>query len=248
MDNWEVKQLRLTIFPTEGEIDPNAIWENMVSEKPETINTITKLRQVTMQGTYQLGVFTIVLQQDRIHFTYEAALDPDELGVNLGTIDEAERAFSTLTEKWFSFSAATSASRIAFGMILDIPVKSREDAYVKLDELLHDVKVGRNTSDFLYQINRRRERDFNGNKILINRLSKWSANLQFQSRFNVKVTELEPPSHKAFSTNSLMTCHLEIDVNTVEEPSIQFAREFQKEIFAQLVDMANEIAEKGDIP
>ena len=50
MDNWEVKQLRLTIFPTEGEIDPNTIWENMVGEKPEVTNTLTKLRQVNMQG------------------------------------------------------------------------------------------------------------------------------------------------------------------------------------------------------
>ncbi len=249
MRNWEVQQLRLTIFPQFGsELDPDKLWMSVIGEEPELVQAHPKQGVLLMQNPYHLGMLKFNLLPDRIHWVYEVPKNSDDLDSSLGSIDATLSKFAEIANKLFSIGSKPSAIRIAIGLILDSPVQSKEEGYQALSELLSYVEIDRNSSDFLYQINRPRKMRLGETEIEINRLSKWSVAVQVQSQFVFQLGSTKQGSVKSLSGNKMVSCHLELDISTDEDNQRAFDHGEQKSIFDRLIEQAKEIYEKGDIP
>ncbi len=128
--------------------------------------------------------------------------------------------------------------------MLNSTVPDRPTGYRLLAQYLNNVKIDPdNSSDFHYQINRRRvSKNIAG--LLINRLSKWSVTITKFSQFALGpvIQEFVISNHDHISAN------LELDINTVPEHQTLIFREQMPTIFMELIELASEIAEQGDVP
>ena len=136
---------------------------------------------------------------------------------------------------WLEETGST-AKRVAFGGILDQPVPNRANGHRTLSGYL-PFELDDSSSDFLYQINRRRSVEPGG--IVINRLSKW-----FVAQFAGLSVDLS--TQAASPLQAEFYARLELDINTA--PDQEFPPERTAAIFRELVSLATEIMENGDQP
>lgn len=151
----------------------------------------------------------------------------------IGLFTEALKEFKSLMIKWLE--QCDALTRIAFGATIFLPVDSHESAYRLLNECIEAVKIDPETSDFHYQINRKRSSKTLGEQLMINRLSKWRA-----IKFNLKVNEIE--------VEESFACQLELDINNVPGEQTIIKKESITDLFGELIDLGIEIASEGDIP
>ncbi len=151
----------------------------------------------------------------------------------IGPFTEALEDFKPLMIKWLD--QCDALIRIAFGANIFLPVDSHENAYNFLDNHLKSVKIDPETSDFHYQINRKRPSKTLGEKLMINRLSKWRA-------INFKLMVQEVEAVESF------VCALEFDINNVPIEQTTIKKESLTDVFCELIDLGIEIASEGDIP
>ena len=128
--------------------------------------------------------------------------------------------------------------RLAFGAALYLPVKDRREGYRELKNRLkfgpeHEEKEG----DFLYQYNRRRT-SLTVPELEINRLSKWT--WVPLGEVYVKDGKLIHPPESA--------CLLELDINTMPEFQGTLPHDRCAPLFEEMVKLAVEIAQRGDVP
>ena len=161
-------------------------------------------------------------------------LDPDALPLYLDVVP----AFHDLALRWLALADSPPLRRLAFGATLLKPVTTLGHGYETLNGHLPDVNVHPDSSDFLYQINRRRPSSaIRG--LPLNRISKWST----QQMQEVIVSADGHLLQKA----GAFACRVELDMNCV--PSKQpLPKERIPSLFTELVDFATEIASVGDVP
>lgn len=248
-NNWETQLLRLTLFSVNPELDfdPNEAWMSIVGEYPDEINSQPKIKRFAAESTYGLGKLILKTQPNRIDLVY-AAKNPDspEILPLIAGYEDAYKVFKNVTDKWFVSIEISQIKRLAYGGIF---VKSQENhvaAYEELDELLPDVSIdSKNSSDFLYQINRPRILEIDSLNIKVNRLSKWSVGAAFEREF-VLVDGLP----KFTSAPAVYNIHnkLELDINTEADFDGIIPIELQLKVFQELVTLGDQIVEQGDIP
>jgi hypothetical protein len=99
-----------------------------------------------------------------------------------------------------------------------------------------------NSSDFHYQINRRRSsKKIPG--LSLNRLSKWAVNIAKFSQLALGPIVQE----FVISANDLIFAHAELDINTVPDNQQPISPEQLPIIFSELIELASEIADQGDV-
>jgi len=99
------------------------------------------------------------------------------------------------------------------------------------------LKYADKEGDFLYQYNRRRT-SLTAPEVEINRLSKWTwAPL---GEVQVKDGKLVHPLESA--------CLLELDINTMPEFQGPLQQDRLAPLFEEMVELAVEIAQRGDVP
>ena len=141
------------------------------------------------------------------------------------------------------FPQCPPVARLAFGCVLHHKATDVEEAYKHLDSLLPAVTIDyRNSSDFLYRINRRRKSKSDVPDLLINRLSTWSVVRQFRERVTSQENSLTHSSQLLF-----IASQLELDINTVPEYQETLPREKLPVLLREFVDLGQEIAVKGDV-
>jgi hypothetical protein len=159
----------------------------------------------------------------------------------LGPFIETLEVFLGLTNRWFELETCPPLVRLAFGAVLLQPVENQTQGYEILSTYLPFQVDLEETSDFLYQINRRRESATGIADVKINRLAKWS--VQKTSQGFVPIIPLGQPQQLA----EFLACRLELDINTIAEFEGEFSREQLPRLFDELVALGKEIAEQGDI-
>lgn len=245
--DWKVGFLRLTCFVPPGVTykDPGW-WEKFVGEPPEAKTAKPKEGSEVITGPGLGGVVTLSLDPSRIDWivnTPELAINSPDLPT-IGSFRNIGGKFQDFGFSWLKEAPATN--RIAFGALLLIPMKDREEGYRNLSQILKTVAVDPvDSEDFLFQINRPRK-----SKVLeglrINRLAKWSVGVLRGLSLRLTAAKASVMAN-ANVASSYHFCRLELDVNTDAERIEALPQAQLAEIFSELVDQASEIAERGDV-
>lgn len=247
--DWDVEFLRVTAFPSQtAEFKYDDWWQKVVGIEPDTHLVQAKLMETRFQGAFEGGQLTLRLQPGRIDWLLgppprSEERTMEELIPSVGRFDEACPRFKELVDRWLPLSPPLS--RIAFGGVVLLPVADRLTGYKRLVPYLPSVKVdAEGTRDLQYRINRRRISQTGMKDLQVNRLSTWSVGtITFKA---VSITGGQPPM--VLPGEQVFVCRLELDVNTAAEFSSVFVQEQLPESFNELVHLATEIIEKGDIP
>lgn len=230
---WQTQLLRLTLFlsPAAQVVEPTW-WRDLVGESPET--TISRPREGIRreEGLWGDTKLVLLLQPTRIDWLLTARdEDAGSLDVIGGEFSEKLDAFRKLVSRWFEFSTCPAAQRLAFGAILLRAVESQQDGLRQLSNLLPVELDPDGSTDFSYQINRPRPSNSKIPALSINRLSKWAVR-----------------QASASDVGDLVACRLELDINTAPDFQDELLRGSFAQLFGELTELGQEIAEKGDIP
>lgn len=254
--NWQVDLVRVTAFygqaSEEAKKDWASWWTTLVgvpSEKTELRRRDAVLHEV---GPFKGGDLILGIQPGRIDWFLRATDGVDDKKADSGEIaslsPDAINAFQDLISRWIRLDSCPAIKRLAVGAILLQPAENRQAGYRKLGSYLPSLTLDPESSDFIYQINRPRKTRIGIPELRINRLCKWSVALigevSVSLSMNPKgigpvVGSVEGQGHYA--------CRLELDVNTAQEHEGTFSSDTLEMIFAELVNQAQEISEKGDM-
>lgn len=237
IEDWHTQLLRLTAFPSpEKDLDDLPDWESIVGNPPDQVTKQPKINVLEELGQFGKGSLVYRMVPGRIDWIYRFFISDKKIPEGLpeiGIITEALEEFKHLMADWLK--ECDELARIAFGATIFLPVDSHEIAYKLLNDYLESVNLEPDTSDFLYQINRKRPSKTIGDELMINRLSKWKA-----IKFNFQINELE--------MEELFACLLELDINTVPSEKTILKKEPLIDLFGELIELGIEVIKKGDIP
>jgi hypothetical protein len=254
IEAWRVHDLRLTVF-----VDPLAPpeargerkrWEAVVGKPPENVSSRMFGTEHEENGPFPAGGTLSYKRSPRgAEWFLESVPDPNKLETYFGMSTAVITPFKESMSRWLV--DCPSLRRMAFGAALYLVVEDKNEGYRWLSRMLrieparlHPVYSG----DFLYRINRRRQSHCGVPNLEINRVSTWT-----WLQLGVRTGEGEqswlaiPPS----------VCSLELDINTAldyrtgeryEPFQGPLPRESHIPLFDELIDFAQEIAVKGDVP
>jgi hypothetical protein len=248
MSNWVVESHRLTLFRFPGtSFDVEGVWRAMAGREPDELTKKAATGKVSASGVLAGG--RLIVQHDplRVDVVYFAAQAEDEIGSRfpeLGPVGEQTEMFVNLTTNFLR--DAPEALRLAYGLVLGEQATSKMDAYLKLGKRLPTVRLdAENSTDFSYQINRPRS-----SKVLpglsINRLSQWACNQLVHQMIAVqngsRLEVLRPPE-----AQTAYRCRLELDLSTSQDRREALPSDRVPNLFMELVELAREISEMGDV-
>jgi hypothetical protein len=241
LDAWTVDQLRLTLFHQVGDLPNNFDdeWRKLTGEEPES-QTIKKTGDRMAVGPFAEGRLFLHTTPGRIDWVLSTMTIAETKPAMLfsPTVD----VFSAAISSWLKSHPFTL--RLAFGAALRRQSLSEEDACMKASEYLPFDLDPKNSADFAYQINRRRNSKVFPS-LKINRLAKWSV-VQFVAA--IVAVELPLRLGQSQVLPAEFHCQLELDINTAQEPNEVFPQDRVPELFGELVNLGREIACDGDKP
>jgi hypothetical protein len=235
--SWHVESLRLTAFTETnlGQFDAdwfaNFTGNEEISGQEERKTGTKQLSTIHEGGNLALvtspGVFNLI-------FT-----PPDSLA-NLDSPIFAPQTiaiFRDIALRWIE--NAPDIQRLAVGSIFRLPVNNKEYGYDKISNYLNFNVDAKKSSDFIYQINRKREYGTQVPNLKINRVSRWSVGVFL--KFEISIEKIAKPKEaRAF-------CRIELDINTDPEFDGPIPAAELSKLFEKLVAMGIEIVEEGDI-
>jgi hypothetical protein len=235
---WQIGDLRLTAFLSPGPSPAGPAkgkqWEELVGERPENRVSRNFDTEAEENGPFGPGGYLSYVRSPRgIQWMLGRQSNHEKPGTSfLGA--QVLTPFEELMCRWLLDCPALQ--RLAFGAALYLPVKDRREGYRELENRLKlGIKYAENEGDFLYQYNRRRT-SVTVPELQVNRLSKWT----WVGEVHIKDGKLVEPPESA--------CLLEVDVNTVPEFQGTLPHDRRVPLFAEMVEMAVEIAQRGDVP
>jgi len=238
---WQAESLRVTCFPSSAtELNAANWWQDVIGEQPE--NTVVRARDGIRQDEGNFNDRKVVLGVQPIRIDWLMMAKGEEGESTISSFQDSLDSYLELMSRWFKISP--SLRRLAFGAILTSPVDDRKSGYELIANYLPNVKIDPiGSSDFLYQINRVRISKLISN-LQINRLSKWSV-----AKHGLARVDLLPEARVSlFPSSETFSCRAELDINTSGDYSNDLPVDKLSDVFHELVELAKEIALKGDIP
>jgi hypothetical protein len=243
--DWLVETLRLTAFPQAAvPADHGTWWAEVFGEAPdETSEELRRGRSIT-KATYGAGEFVLQVLPGRVDWLLAASgLDDGEMPA-IGNYVQNLEAFLEFARRWFALEDCPVLNRLAFGTIVHHPVQDRETGYRQLQPYLPSVTLDPvGSSDFQYRINRPRNSQSRAAGLRINRLSVWGVAIFRHAVLQDWLGTVTP-----LAGPPCFSCRVELDINTAPDPEIALGREQLSAVFGELVDLAREIIEGGDVP
>jgi hypothetical protein len=240
--SWEAEGVRFSAFPPPSVVfELRPLWEQLVGRPPDEVQERPQQGVRNEFGSFNAGHLFITQQLSRIDFIF--GVHPNVAAANadlpsVGNLDKAADAHREVVTTWLS--VAPSLGRIAYAPTAINKVKSIEDAYALLRQLLPRLPIDEGVRNMFWQINRPRR-----SKILreltINRVSKWSA-------LSMQIMQIQSESGKVLSNveSSSHCSKVELDIYT--EPFTPIPAESLSPLFEELVSTAYEILADGDVP
>ncbi len=237
---WQAESLRLTVFRLPTAVAPESLdwWKGVVGSEPENRVESPRINVRREDGLFLGGRLSLNVSPARIDWVLAAESKPEEVSTGLGPVEEGVKRFMEALNGWLKL--ARPVQRLAVGVVASLGVPDRLSGYRAIQGFLQDVKLdAEHISDFLYQINRPRQ-----SKVIpalkINRLSKWSVSL---SRTLQLIVGAAPQA--SFGGPEEFACRLELDINTAAEHEGELPT---LDVLPELVRLALEISDRGDIP
>jgi hypothetical protein len=253
---WFAETVRLTAFPVEL-IDAEEVdWWRAVAHSRPRQSVTGQDGQLVEAGSVALDHGQVVQAQlsvaptkiDWLLTSAKALRAGDEHFPTdwptedfVAKFDVAREQMKALATQWWPMAPALK--RIAFGAILMHPASSPRDAYDELSRFVQYPLDSDRMSDFSLQLNRRRAARSVENGLQINRLAKWSA----VTIRNVRVTMMGDQLLQQRAPRERYAVRCELDINTSPTREEQLPVEQLPSLFDELVELASEIAQYGDI-
>jgi hypothetical protein len=248
LSDWLVGNLRLTLFTTPYDFSlERTYWQSLMGQPAEKRTISAKTLVINEEGPFENGMLKFGSNPTRIDWILVS--DPTRGGgeekpsLFVGSLESVKESFVKLMLEWLPSSPPLH--RMAFGVVLHLPVNNREEGYRRIAPYMDSVKLdAEGSSDFLYQINRPRKSlavdipDFK-----INRLSQWSVVSSTPLQIEIGSDQITAGKGK-----EEYTCCLALDINTPLGFEGQLPSVKAPEIFKELVDLGMEIVREGDIP
>lgn len=198
-----------------------------------------------IEGAFGNGKLEMQISPARVDLRMVPSLEQEVPGFpTIGKFTEILALFTEVTSRWLNLGSCPEIRRIAFGAGLLSAVENRVSGYRQLAGYLPSVNIDpEHSSDFLYQINRTRKSGTGIADLTINRLSKW-----YVATMSTAGLVLEPTQvlqHEM--SQQYFACRLELDINTTTVRQEALPRETVPSIFAELMDLGQEIVREGDI-
>ncbi len=241
---WEVESLRVTAFLT-APVPEQKWWTELLGAEAESKTSNRRVQLQQEEGSFQGKKLNLLVRANRVDWVLAPQDDQaPQAGtlLSLGTLPGPIDPFLDLMLRWLKLSPPVE--RLAIGAILLQPVADRRSGYREIAKYLPAVKLdAEGSSDFSYQINRRRRSTTGIPNLEINRLSKWSV-----AEFRFGALSVSPAS-VAFSEGEVIPAlRLKLDVNTAPEFQGSLPENKLPNLLRELVDLTLEIAERGDVP
>jgi len=246
-DSWKTLNLRLSVF-IDSAIDLSAYisWSTVFGALPDAQNSQPKIGLIEAAGELSDGQLVLRTLPGRADLVYQPKLLLDPLNAQqldpqiLVNVSENFTSQANLLLQKLKSIPDIQITRLAFGAELLLPMPDKQSAYIALNDLLHSVDVDQNSSDFQYFINRKRNSNIVTN-VEINRLSQWSALVSRNITFSQNVSSPQQLSET-------FACRLILDINTIPTERFYLPVDGLEALYAELVQLGEEIAEYGDIP
>jgi hypothetical protein len=247
LDAWQAETMRVTVFPTEVvPVEPSVWWDEVVGVPPETVVARPKVGQFQARGDFEGRQLILQVQPGRVEWILgplaKAADDEESVLPSLGPFPEVLQSLSKVVVPWLP--QAPALQRFAFGAIVMQPVNTVHAGYALLQKYLGSyVRLDPESSDFFYQINRRRPSRTIA-ALHLNRLTKWS--VQTVRRMTMTLGAEGGAVTRALGEDA--ACRLELDINTAPDFAGVLPAEQLTALLKELTDLGREIAQRGDIP
>lgn len=246
LSDWNVELMRFTGFLTpDAQIGEPNWWKDIVGEHSESRVIQARKGHFQDKGPYEEGELILKIEPFRLDWFYRAIQNPEEQDTRstLGLFHDTTKIFINLMNKWFALKDFPPLQRVAFGAIIFQPVESHRAGYERLSEYLKSVKLDpEGSSDFLYQINRPRDSKTDMANLRINRLTKWSV-----QKIGLIGFVFDEEHRNIYKGQEIFACRLELDINTVPDPKRRSSAAECQTVFDELVQLAIEISQQGDI-
>lgn len=242
---WQAESFRLTAFLSpSAQVSEQDWWQAVTGEPPDRATSQPRIGLEQKEGTFKdekaEGNLVLTTQPTRIDWQLVSIPDAKDPGFpTIGSFVDSLDSFLGLMVRWLE--ATPPVQRLAFGSTLNKSVNTSREGYRWISSYL-PFDLDEDSSDFLYQINRPRQAASVGidDRLLINRLSKWSVVLLSGFSFDPRNPE------QYISMLPHFSARLELDINTAADFSGELTPN-ASQIFQELVELAKEIAVKGDI-
>ena len=247
---WSAQQLRATIFHAPGDIGSgiHEFWTKAFGTMPQQDET-RNLEGVRMVGG-QVGdrQWVVNIRPERVDIILQPAnIPPPGSGDVWNRFEKPYRQVAQeLNEpNRLVVDMVPSIHRLAVGALFLAPAPGLSETYAKLGIALPNLRLdGLDAPDFSFRINRRRQSQRSPG-LWVNRLATWSI-AQGQA---VSFGLVGSGGASAAGSEIQLAASLQLDINTAQVGTgRRMPTDKAKDILAELVEMATEIAEKGDVP
>jgi hypothetical protein len=243
-DTWRIESLRLTLFWQVPAEPGYGAWAALTNEPPETQSSTPRSHAVHEEGPFLTGVLSTDATPERTDVLLVVGSDasPSEIP-SLGEYPGTAGSFLTICSGWLA-KQDRGVKRVAFGVVARMPVASTRAGYDRLQAFLPAVTLSPDSSDFNYQINRRRTSTVEPS-VQINRLSRWSV-----VRLQYARIALDPlfRTAPAILGDPAFACRCELDLNTVAEFTGVLDVSTVVTVIDELKMLGSELLEVGDVP
>lgn len=243
---WRAQYTKLIAFPSDPPLGVEQDWWRAIAG----VRSETSLRKPQKQedsGPFEDVALSLEIDPFRVTWIVSPRIDPENAPNEFPTVGPAFGRRDWLLQlmgRWLD--NCPPIKRLAFaGSFLQF-VESKEEAYRRLNRYLPGVEVDADTSDFMYRVNRQRTSRTGIEGLRINRLCTWAA-----ARLSFGLHAVSPNTGESRDvpiSASQNACLIELDINTVPDfPKGELPRASLRDIFAELVDIGLEAAERGDL-
>lgn len=240
---WAVDQLRVTLFHhPSNPSPPDTLWRTLVGHPPESIDSRPQMGLTTVSGADGKNNLALTLQKGRVDWLLLPQPENPDMPFRVQTLKLSESTSGLLQSAADQTAAATGPIlRLALGASLIKPTADEAAAIEETCEFLNlpgfDVPQ---SGDFIFQVNRRRQTIHGA----INRVAKWSVVQVGQMTLQMELQAVPDP--KVQHSEIIYARRLELDINTIPGGAA-IRRERARTLLSDLLEMAKEIAVKGDI-
>ncbi len=245
--NWFVLQLRFSFFTSPNEsFNSDQLAQSFGADfSPEVRTSNTREGTEIISGPYAEDLSLKLVRQKLANktdvFFNPRQMQPEpERPIGIGYLEETLERFRLAIQEFLRSSSLPNIIRIAYGVTLVRTGADEEATKNILGKYVRSIDLSDATAgDLIYRMNRPRFSRVIPD-LLLNRISDWRLPQQIYVQFTGTQQTISSPE------NILNLCQVQLDINTDLHRRDPLDSSKLPELFNELIDLGNEIAEHGD--
>ena len=241
-----MESLRISTFYPRATVGSGraGLWERVTGTQPESIDSRPREGVTRESGDVEGNLLVLTSQEDRIDWLVQPIVTPNQQAGPVLMLNAPGDVWPFLQRSLLcTLETVPLVQRLAFGSSLVRQVPTPSLALEQLSSYLPQLDLdSMEGSDFVYQVNRRRQ-SASVPHVRVNRLAKWST-----AQFGGLQVHVRPSGQPRVQTADVgYMRRLDLDVNTTPE-SGAMSNDKIPSLFEELLALALELATNGDIP